>query len=68
LNESMKNIMALKEEHNTEKTKYRYSSVKPNRLSNIINPIILKLTKEEDYSKMSTLGPCYSTPTLNIIS
>ncbi|KAG1443354.1 hypothetical protein G6F56_010698 [Rhizopus delemar] len=60
LNESMKNIMALKKEHNSEKTKYRYSSVKPNSLSNVINPIILKLTKEEDYSEMSTLGPCYS--------
>lgn len=52
--------MALIEEYSIEKAKHRYSSVKPNSLSNIINPIILKLTKEEDYSEMSTLGPCYS--------
>ncbi|CEP19635.1 hypothetical protein [Parasitella parasitica] len=51
LNESMKKIMALKEEHNTEKNKYRYSSVKPNRLSNIINPIILKLKRKKTIRK-----------------
>ncbi|CEG81509.1 hypothetical protein RMATCC62417_15705 [Rhizopus microsporus] len=60
LSESIRSIMSLKEEHSIEKAKRRYSSVKPNSLSNIINPIILKLTKEEDYSEMSTLGFCYS--------
>ncbi|GAA5816115.1 hypothetical protein MFLAVUS_009638 [Mucor flavus] len=62
LNESMINIIALKEEHKTIKSEYRYSSTKPDLLSSTINPIILKLTKEEDYSEMSSLGPCYSPP------
>lgn len=54
-NESMRNIMALKEEHNTGITKYSYSSMKPDRLSNIVNLIILKLTKKNIIASYSFL-------------
>lgn len=42
--------------------KYRYSSDIPVLLYDIINPIILKLTKEEDSIGMAELGPFYSPP------
>ncbi|KAG2193769.1 hypothetical protein INT47_006051, partial [Mucor saturninus] len=40
LNESMTNIIGLKEEHKTVKRKYRYSSTKPDLLSSTINPVV----------------------------
>ncbi|ORE07688.1 hypothetical protein BCV72DRAFT_241093 [Rhizopus microsporus var. microsporus] len=52
----------LKEEHDNIKRNYRYSSKRPVLLSEIINPIILKLTQEEDSLGMSKLGPIYSPP------
>ncbi|KAG1133324.1 hypothetical protein G6F37_013304 [Rhizopus arrhizus] len=60
--EAVDNIVALREEHNIEKSKYRYSSDTPVLLCDIVNPIILKLTKEEDSTGMAELGPFYSPP------
>ncbi|KAG0822793.1 hypothetical protein G6F16_011166 [Rhizopus arrhizus] len=55
-------IVALKQEHISIKSKYRYNPLKPVLLSNTINPIILKLMKEDDCSGMANLGPMYSPP------
>ncbi|KAG1449113.1 hypothetical protein G6F46_001409 [Rhizopus delemar] len=60
--EAVDNIVALREEHNIKMAKYRYSSDIPVLLYDIINPIILKLTKEEDSIGMAELGPFYSPP------
>ncbi|PHZ12770.1 uncharacterized protein RHIMIDRAFT_136848 [Rhizopus microsporus ATCC 52813] len=62
IEESVRNIVVLKEEHDNIKRNYRYSSKRPVLLSEIINPIILKLTQEEDSLGMSKLGPIYSPP------
>ncbi|KAG1445994.1 hypothetical protein G6F46_010677 [Rhizopus delemar] len=58
--EAVDNIVALREEHNIKKTKYRYSSDTPVLLYDIVNPIILKPTKETDSTGMAELGPFYS--------
>lgn len=38
----------VREEHATTKSKYRYSLERSILLNNIINPVTLKLTKEDD--------------------
>ncbi|KAG1152495.1 hypothetical protein G6F36_014620 [Rhizopus arrhizus] len=58
--EAVDNIVALREEHNIKMAKYRYSSDTPVLLYDIINPIILKPTKETDSTGMAELGPFYS--------
>jgi hypothetical protein len=61
MEESMGNIIVFKEEHNSIKLNYRYNSERPVLLSEIIGPIILKLTKEVRLGA-SKLDPIYSPP------
>ncbi|KAI8097849.1 uncharacterized protein B0P05DRAFT_601512 [Gilbertella persicaria] len=60
--ESVSSIASLIEEHSTTKAKYRYSNERPVLLNEVISPIILKLTKEDDVHGMLNLGPVYSPP------
>lgn len=62
MEKSVTDISALKNEHNKETVKYMYADESPTLLSDIINPIILKLTKEDDHRDMANLGPIYSPP------
>ncbi|KAG1141016.1 hypothetical protein G6F37_005338 [Rhizopus arrhizus] len=62
IEKSVESIVTLKQDHSQNKAKCRYSSAAPALLSDIVNPIILKLTKEEDSSGIIKLGPLYSPP------
>ncbi|KAG0945455.1 hypothetical protein G6F57_003976 [Rhizopus arrhizus] len=62
IEKSVESIVALKQDHSQNKAKCRYSSAAPALLSDIVNAIILKLTKEEDGSGIIKLGPLYSPP------
>jgi hypothetical protein len=59
MEKSVESIVALKKQHDDTKAKYRHSAESPSLLSDFINPIILKLTKE-DSSGIAGLGPVYS--------
>ncbi|KAL9537500.1 hypothetical protein MBANPS3_011728 [Mucor bainieri] len=61
IEESINNIIELKQQHGTNSIEQAFSEDKQESLSDIVNPIILKLTKEEDHHGMSNLGPNYST-------
>lgn len=52
--------MSLKEEHGDIVKKNRYNLEKLPKLNDIVNPIILKLTKSDDSSGTGSLGPVYS--------
>jgi hypothetical protein len=60
LEKAVQNIVTVQKEHLENKAKYRYSVESPALLSNVVNPVILKLTKEHDSSGMAELGPIYS--------
>lgn len=53
-------IGQLKEEHAEALRTYRYSICPVPTLKELINPIILKLTQEEDSVGMANLGPFYN--------
>ncbi|KAL7325886.1 hypothetical protein PS15p_208310 [Mucor circinelloides] len=58
--DSISNIMALKQQHDANSIEHAFSLDEQQSLSDIVNPIILKLTKEDDHHGMATLGPIYS--------
>ncbi|KAG2236914.1 hypothetical protein INT48_001983, partial [Thamnidium elegans] len=62
LEQSVVNMACLKEEHQNVLKKNRHNLEKLPKLNNIVNPIILKLTKNEDSNGMSSLGPIYFPP------
>ncbi|KAG1139547.1 hypothetical protein G6F37_005795 [Rhizopus arrhizus] len=62
LEQAVKNIIDVKNEHQANCSKFRYNTENYTQLSSIINPIIIKLTKEEDSAGMGNLGPLYSPP------
>ncbi|KAG1159851.1 hypothetical protein G6F37_004515 [Rhizopus arrhizus] len=68
IEKSVESIVALKQGHSQNRAKYRRSSAAPALLSDNVNPIILKLTKEEDGSGMASLGLFIPFPTLNFFS
>ncbi|CAO3640887.1 unnamed protein product [Mucor hiemalis] len=60
LNQAVQNIVAVQNEHKDNSSKYHHNPEDFNSLSNIVNPVIMKLTKLEDGTGMSSLGPNYS--------
>ncbi|KAL9553165.1 hypothetical protein MBANPS3_003415 [Mucor bainieri] len=60
LEQTIDDIGTLKREHEEEKTKNIFQEDERATLSDMINPIILKLTKETDDHGMSGLGSNYS--------
>ncbi|CEP16965.1 hypothetical protein [Parasitella parasitica] len=60
LEKSISDIISLKQEHEKVNIEQAFSETQSPLLSEIINPIILKLTKEDDHHDMSKLGPNYS--------
>ncbi|KAL9542953.1 hypothetical protein MBANPS3_008347 [Mucor bainieri] len=58
--ESVGNIMELKQQHDANSIEHQFSVDEQQSLSDIVNPIILKLTKEDDHHGMAGLGPVYS--------
>ncbi|KAL7312760.1 hypothetical protein PS15m_008488 [Mucor circinelloides] len=52
--------MALKQQHDANSIEHAFSLDEQQSLSDIVNPIILKLIKEDDHHGMATLGPIYS--------
>lgn len=61
MEKSIDYIVALKDDHMKKKTEYRYSSNVPVVLTDVINPILYKLT-QEDCPDTNNLGPMYSPP------
>lgn len=53
---SSKKYHNVKNEHQANCSKFRYNTENYTQLSSIINPIIIKLTKEEDSAGMGNLG------------
>ncbi|KAG1140485.1 hypothetical protein G6F38_009080 [Rhizopus arrhizus] len=68
IEKSVESIVALKQDHSQNRAKCRRSSAAPALLSDNVNPIILKLTKEEDGSGMANLGLFIPFPTLIFFS
>ncbi|KAI7900449.1 uncharacterized protein BX663DRAFT_517665 [Cokeromyces recurvatus] len=68
LEKAVEDIIEVKKDHQINSAKYRYNPQECIQLSAIINPIILKLTKEDDNEGMGKLGPMYSPPSLLIFS
>ena len=62
MEQAVNNIAECKNEHQEISSKYRYNPEMTTHLGSIINPVILKLTKEEDSVGMGNLGPIYSPP------
>ncbi|KAI7905809.1 uncharacterized protein BX663DRAFT_500982 [Cokeromyces recurvatus] len=62
LEQAVKNIIDIKKEHQENSSKFRYNPESYTQLSSIVNPVIVKLTKEEDSTGMGDLGPMYSPP------
>ena len=62
----MEDIIEVKKYHQINSAKYRYNPQECTQLSAIVNPIILKLTKEDDSEGMGKFGPMYSGPPLSI--
>ncbi|KAI8334044.1 hypothetical protein BD560DRAFT_451256 [Blakeslea trispora] len=60
LQKSIENILVLKQKHCEAKASCRYSVKQVVNLSDLVSPIILKLTKEKDSTGMADLGPMYS--------
>ncbi|KAI8346388.1 hypothetical protein EDC96DRAFT_521552 [Choanephora cucurbitarum] len=60
LQKSIENILVLKQKHCEAKASCRYSVKQVVNLSDLVSPIILKLTKEKDSTGMADLGPKYS--------
>lgn len=54
----------VREEHAARKSKYRYSLERPKLLNNIINPVTLKLTKEDDSLGCQTWAQSIPLPIL----
>lgn len=51
---------SLKKEHQSNSSDCIYNPEKHTRLSDIVNPVIIKLTKEDDGVGFGKLGPIYS--------
>ncbi|KAI9258436.1 hypothetical protein EDC94DRAFT_521959, partial [Helicostylum pulchrum] len=62
LEQAVKNVIIVKDEHEKNRSTFRYNPEEYPQLSNIVNLVIIKLTKEEDASGMSRLSPMYSSP------
>jgi hypothetical protein len=62
LEKAVEDIIEVKKDHQINSAKYRYNPQECTQLSAIVNPIILKLTKEDDSEGMGKLGPMYSPP------
>jgi hypothetical protein len=62
LEETIENIAVLINEHQAISAEYRYSTHTSPQLNDIVDPIILKLTKEDDSNGMNSLGPIYPPP------
>ncbi|KAI9359490.1 hypothetical protein BD770DRAFT_319741, partial [Pilaira anomala] len=60
LENSVENICKLKNEHQANISDCVYNPEKYTRLSDIVNPAIIKLTKEEDSAGLGNLGPMFS--------
>ncbi|KAG1468825.1 hypothetical protein G6F56_003613 [Rhizopus delemar] len=60
LENSVDNIHNLKKEHQANSSDCIYNPEKYTRLSDIVNPVIIKLTKEEDSVGLGNLGPMFS--------
>ncbi|KAI9485358.1 MAG: hypothetical protein EXX96DRAFT_624831 [Benjaminiella poitrasii] len=60
--QAVNNIAEVNNKHQKISSKYRYNPEMTINLRSIINPVILKLTKEEDSVGMGNLGPIYSPP------
>ncbi|RCH88661.1 hypothetical protein CU098_005447, partial [Rhizopus stolonifer] len=54
LEELVENIIELKKDHKSKLASYRYNAKSPASLQDIVRPIILKLTKDEDSSDMNS--------------
>ncbi|KAF1804089.1 hypothetical protein FB192DRAFT_1088317 [Mucor lusitanicus] len=54
--ESISNIMALKQQHNVNSIDYAFSLDEQQSLSDIVNPIILKSTKEDGHHNINRLA------------
>ncbi|ORE06087.1 hypothetical protein BCV72DRAFT_208090, partial [Rhizopus microsporus var. microsporus] len=61
LDQSVEDILSVREEHLENAANCRYAKEKPASLRESIDPIIMKLTYEEDSSGMCDLGPIYSS-------
>ncbi len=57
LEKAVSNISILKKEYQSNSNEYIYHPEKCTRLSDIVNPAIIKLTKEEDGTSWGNLGP-----------
>ncbi|KAI8069787.1 uncharacterized protein B0P05DRAFT_474670, partial [Gilbertella persicaria] len=55
----IENIVVLKDQHAKTKAGHRYLDRPGANLSDLVNPIILKLIKEEDNLGMAHLEPIY---------
>ncbi|KAG1054981.1 hypothetical protein G6F43_003029 [Rhizopus delemar] len=62
LEQAVNHLIEVKNEHQGNISKYRYNPEQFTQLSKIVNPVIMKLTKEEDGAGMGYLGPIYSPP------
>ncbi|EIE88676.1 hypothetical protein RO3G_13387 [Rhizopus delemar RA 99-880] len=62
LEQAVNHLIDVKKEHQGNISKYRYNPEQFTQLSSIVNPVIMKLTKEEDGAGMGNLGPIYSPP------
>lgn len=62
LEKAIKSIDKIRREHEEVTSKHRYNPELIPHLGDIINPVLLKLTKEDDAVGMGKLGPIYSPP------
>jgi hypothetical protein len=59
LDETISIVQKLKEEHAKALPKYRYAVCTVTTLKEAVNPIILKLSQEEDNTGMADIEPFY---------
>jgi hypothetical protein len=59
LDEAVFSIIALRNSHDEIKKEYRYSTA-PTLLTELVNPVILKLSEKDHSAGMGNLGPIFS--------
>ncbi|KAI9478737.1 MAG: hypothetical protein EXX96DRAFT_482828 [Benjaminiella poitrasii] len=62
LNEAVKNVESLREEHLCALRKNKFQLSKLTNLNSFVNPVIMKLTQQQDILGIGSLGPMYSPP------